>query len=93
MYMYEPPSKSTFNSVEGDYQLQRNAAPSVRPSALLPQTCYTTLQVRICLFANHCGVCVRSVEFQEAFNLFDNRGDGKIQLNQVSCGSIAKDDR
>lgn len=22
-------------------------------------------------------------EFQEAFNLFDNRGDGKIQLNQV----------
>lgn len=25
-----------------------------------------------------------SAEFQEAFNLFDNRGDGKIQLNQVS---------
>lgn len=23
-------------------------------------------------------------EFQEAFNLFDNRGDGKIQLNQVN---------
>lgn len=23
-------------------------------------------------------------EFQEAFNLFDNRGDGKIQLNQAS---------
>lgn len=25
----------------------------------------------------------RFTEFQEAFNLFDNRGDGKIQLNQV----------
>lgn len=27
---------------------------------------------------------VSIAEFQEAFNLFDNRGDGKIQLNQVS---------
>lgn len=26
---------------------------------------------------------LHSAEFQEAFNLFDNRGDGKIQLSQV----------
>lgn len=26
---------------------------------------------------------IRPSEFQEAFNLFDSRGDGKIQLNQV----------
>ena len=59
--MYDPPSKNSFDSVEGEL-----------------------LYVIIIMWKFIENLfCLLLIEFQEAFNLFDNRGDGKIQLSQV----------
>lgn len=60
MYMYDPPTKGIFNTVEGWCQPQHSNL--------------SFILIFVFFFL---------AEFQEAFNLFDNRGDGKIQLNQV----------
>lgn len=62
LYMYEPPKKNSFASVEGTI-VHRGLSTSVKKGL-------------ICLI-------LMLAEFQEAFNLFDNRGDGKIQQQQI----------
>lgn len=65
--MYDPPNKNSFNSVEGRF------------IDLFTLFKYESL-FQILFLTQH---LFSLTEFQEAFNLFDNRGDGKIQLNQV----------
>lgn len=65
--MYDPPNKNSFNSVEGRF------------IDLFTLFKYESL-FQIIFLTQH---LFSLTEFQEAFNLFDNRGDGKIQLNQV----------
>lgn len=80
MYMYEAPTKAVFTTVEG--------------VSFLPWSNWLSLANDLnwlpfefgCQFINlnrYLSIYFFLAEFQEAFNLFDNRGDGKIQLNQV----------
>lgn len=69
MFMYEPPTKLKLTSVEGSQDcLTYICAPLLLPHLLNNE--------RLLWFGMF-------VEFQEAFQLFDSRGDGKIHVAQI----------
>lgn len=67
--MYEQTKKHTFESVEGD----ESQSGSLMHHDFATDTSEYAIWPTI----------FPSAEFQEAFNLFDNRGDGKIQQQQI----------
>lgn len=88
--MYDPPTKGVFNTVEGiaisiENEIHGNRFKVKDFKTFISELLLSQIvNVILIIFFCHSFFLFKMTEFQEAFNLFDNRGDGKIQLNQVS---------
>lgn len=81
MFMYEPPTKLKLTSVEG------NQSTDTIPWSMSSRQ-FRTYMNHVSIYSTQIQfkcliLCSKKPEFQEAFQLFDSRGDGKIHVAQI----------